>query len=425
MTVSIGTADDGTRTDAAAARRGERGRGGKGEEGRHRGEGSDDSSEGTSRTSDASPVLSTSTLGRTPSPPPLGEHRKDTECAAALEAERRREGEERARRAQEARQPTIAVMPVLDLPWLLRPIPQVPETIAHLPGYSMDALRAVRPLFSVTNSLLTGLFLGSARGVCAAVPLPLQHLRARDGGRAGGAGRASRQARSRPSCAAVAKNEGPLVLLLPAEDDTDKCGAEGVVCLVEDDGLTARERYRRQVEEEEGPGAAEREMELLDEMQMQCRYNGYRDIDDFRDLDDFEEEEGAGAGRKHSVDELEPEGRVDDAHAHVARGGTPPKRARTGERDLSTVQLVKRGPEELDGEEGDTEPESAGSAPKRARVDTARQPAHVQHARHTVGRGVLRRVARTADPPPHAQHHRCRQLSSHTISIRHSYLRLP
>ncbi|KAJ7447483.1 hypothetical protein FB451DRAFT_1290439, partial [Mycena latifolia] len=33
---------------------------------------------------------------------------------------------------------------VLDPPRLLRPIPYVPETIAHLPPYSLEALRAVR-----------------------------------------------------------------------------------------------------------------------------------------------------------------------------------------------------------------------------------------------------------------------------------------
>jgi hypothetical protein len=41
---------------------------------RHRAEGGDDSSAGTPRTSDTSPVLSTSTLRTTPSSPPLGEH---------------------------------------------------------------------------------------------------------------------------------------------------------------------------------------------------------------------------------------------------------------------------------------------------------------------------------------------------------------
>jgi hypothetical protein len=106
---------------------------------RHRTEGSDDSAAGTPRTSDTSPVLSTSTLGTTPSPPPLGEHRKDKLHADAKERER-------------TRQPTIAVDPVLNPPRLLRPIPYVPETIAHLPGYSLEAIRAVSILDLVITS---------------------------------------------------------------------------------------------------------------------------------------------------------------------------------------------------------------------------------------------------------------------------------
>ncbi|KAJ7431381.1 hypothetical protein FB451DRAFT_1320350, partial [Mycena latifolia] len=38
-------------------------------------------------------------------------------------------------------------MPVLDLPRLLRPIPYVPETITHLPPYSLEALPAVSIFF--------------------------------------------------------------------------------------------------------------------------------------------------------------------------------------------------------------------------------------------------------------------------------------
>ncbi|KAJ7687582.1 hypothetical protein B0H17DRAFT_681945 [Mycena rosella] len=78
--------------------------------GAHRTEGSDDSSDGTSsRTNDTSPVLLTSTLGTTPSPPPLGEHGKDD----LAEEERRRRQQ---RREVRERQPTIAVIPVLDPP---------------------------------------------------------------------------------------------------------------------------------------------------------------------------------------------------------------------------------------------------------------------------------------------------------------------
>ncbi|KAJ7614240.1 hypothetical protein DFH06DRAFT_1014211 [Mycena polygramma] len=94
----------------------------------HRSEGSDDSCAGTPRTSDTSPGLSTSTPGTTPSPPPLGERDRK-----AKDAQRR----------EQARQPMIAVAPVLNPPRLLRPIPYVPETLDHLPQYSIEALKAV------------------------------------------------------------------------------------------------------------------------------------------------------------------------------------------------------------------------------------------------------------------------------------------
>ncbi|KAJ7743052.1 hypothetical protein DFH07DRAFT_979786 [Mycena maculata] len=339
------------------------------EERRHRAEGSDDSSAGTPRTSDTSPVLSTSTLGTTPSPPPLGEHPKDKN-AAALHEERQRE---LAKEAQE-RQPTIAVMPVLDPPRLLRPIPHVPETIAHLPQFSMDALRTVW------------------REACA----PLYHCRCSICERAmaaaqvaQGAGYTAKPATAAPAPTTAAPDEGPVVVQLPAEEESGGRGADSVVSLVDDDGLTAQERYWRQVEEEEGPGAREREMELVTELAYRmAREDGLLDdvSDDYSELDDFEEEEGAalakyalgpapaawvaGGGRKRSVDELEPDGNADDEQAHTAgRGGTPPKRARTGERDYNTIRIVKRGSEELDADEGDAETASAGSASKRARVE--------------------------------------------------------
>ncbi|KAJ7077069.1 hypothetical protein C8R44DRAFT_116873 [Mycena epipterygia] len=101
-------------------------------------------------------------------------------------------------------------------------------------------------------------------------------------------------------------------------------------------------------------------MELIDDMQQQQR----RPVDNYSEGDEFEEEEGAGAGakyalgptpaawvagaRKRSVDELEPDADVrGDVHAS-ASGGTPPKRAWTGERELPTVQLLKRRSEELE-----------------------------------------------------------------------------
>ncbi|KAJ6582510.1 hypothetical protein DFH09DRAFT_1275496 [Mycena vulgaris] len=400
------------RADAArereheGAREGGEGRmGGEGES-RHRGEGSDDSSEGTSRTSDTSPVLSTSTLGTTPSPPPLGEERKDKHAHAHAVGE-----------DDDARQPTIAVMPVMDPPRLLRPIPYVPATIAHLPPYSLEALRAVwreacAPLYHCR---------------CTVCERAMAAAQAAQGGDRAAATTTSTQA-SKPVAPVVPakldnvqpqpqpQGDGPWVVHIPAEDDCGGRGAESVVSLVtqgdegyyahtddsgklvvqqeggdteegEDEVLSAQEQYWRQVEEDEGPGAWEREMALMDDMATGRVGGGHRREEE-EEYSEFEEEEGGGGeyalapsawvgGRKRSVDELEGEPGADgdadvDAHA-AARGGTPPKRARTGERglggddyDFATVRLVKRRSEELDADD-------AGSA-KRARREGAASP---------------------------------------------------
>jgi hypothetical protein len=77
-----------------------------------------------------------------------------------------------------------------------------------------------------------------------------------------------------------------------------------------------------------------------------------------------------GTGRKRSVDELEPDADK-DGQALGERGGTPPKRARTGE---PSPRLVKRRSEELDFDERDAETASTGSAPKRARLVNVDSP---------------------------------------------------
>ncbi|KAJ7678643.1 hypothetical protein B0H17DRAFT_1206701 [Mycena rosella] len=323
---------------------------------RHRAEGSDDSSEGTPRTSGTSPVLSTSTLGTTPSPPPLGEHHKGTE---------------------EQRQPTIAVMPVLDPPRLLRPIPYVPETIAHLPPYSIEALRTVW------------------REACA----PLYHCRCSICERAMAVAQAAQggdPAATAPKPAAVVipaakphSADAPFVVHLPAEDDAGGRGADSVVSLRDGDGdgdgdadeeelLSPRSLYFRQLEEQEGEGAAEREMELIDDMEAgRLRALDEEEEELYSESEEFEEEEGAGAayalapgawvaGRKRSVDELEREAGAE------GEGG----RARTGEREYG-VRLLKRSSEELDadGTDADTDTASAGSArSKRARLEGAESP---------------------------------------------------
>ncbi|KAJ3820799.1 hypothetical protein F5880DRAFT_1586150 [Lentinula raphanica] len=87
-------------------------------------------SSGSSKSSDesstvTSPVLSTSTLQTTPSPPPIEEKPTGTDTKNVHRAV------------------TIAVMPVLDPPRLIHPIPHVPVMAAHLPYFSLEALRMV------------------------------------------------------------------------------------------------------------------------------------------------------------------------------------------------------------------------------------------------------------------------------------------
>ncbi|KAJ7752970.1 hypothetical protein B0H16DRAFT_1459686 [Mycena metata] len=374
--------------EEAEARERERHGHGHGER-RHRTEGSDDSSAGTPRTSDTSPVLSTSTLGTTPSPPPLGEPRKDK-----ADEEDRRQRVAAAAMAVE-RQPTIAVMPVLESPRLLRPIPYIPETIAHLPQYSLEALRMVW------------------REACA----PLYHCRcsvcerAMAAAQAAQGGNPAKAAPTTPGPPAKDKDDthththavhkehggkdGPWVMHIPAEDETDGRGADSVVSLVEeDDGLTAQERYWKQMDEQEGPGAYEREMELIADMAA-GKWGAYGEERNATTSDEGEYEdedglEGGGLGpawaaiedvdvempygakdkgRKRSVDELEEGG---DRDGDRARGGTPPKRARTVH---PSIRLVKRRSEELDaGDARDAETASTGSAPKRPRVERAESP---------------------------------------------------
>ncbi|THU94416.1 hypothetical protein K435DRAFT_966852 [Dendrothele bispora CBS 962.96] len=113
----------------------------------------DESSTPTSTTSHpnstmTSPVLSTSTLGTTPSPPPIvtgSESSKKTSLVPSSRPDEvRPEDQVSLEEAQSKPSPiTIPISPVLDPPKMLRPIPYIPVSIAHLPGYSLDAIKSV------------------------------------------------------------------------------------------------------------------------------------------------------------------------------------------------------------------------------------------------------------------------------------------
>lgn len=106
---------------------------------------SDDSStsSGSRSSNGTSPVLSTTTLQTTPSPPPI-----PLEDGGKKDDVREEEEEDilELTITATAKLPTIPVMPVLDPPKLLWPIPYVPVTAAHMPHYSVEAFKMVRSI---------------------------------------------------------------------------------------------------------------------------------------------------------------------------------------------------------------------------------------------------------------------------------------
>lgn len=119
--------------------------------------GEDDDSSTSSR-SDASshttsPVLSTTTLQTTPSPPPSG----DTPTSASSTKDDESETSSPVATTRGVVYP-IPVQPTLKAPKLIHPIPYVPETLAHLPHYSMEAFRLVRYYTFISLLVLTNIF---------------------------------------------------------------------------------------------------------------------------------------------------------------------------------------------------------------------------------------------------------------------------
>jgi hypothetical protein len=118
---------------------------------RENGSGSDASSmsSGSRSSNGTSPVLSTTTLQTTPSPPPiLGEEGEKKMAGEDVE-----ESGDRTAVTKLTKPVTIAIGPILDPPKLLRAIPFVPITMSHMPQFSLEAFRAVRlPLFGVCFS---------------------------------------------------------------------------------------------------------------------------------------------------------------------------------------------------------------------------------------------------------------------------------
>ncbi|KAK2464403.1 hypothetical protein APHAL10511_003551 [Amanita phalloides] len=102
-----------------------------------------------------SPVLSTSTLQTTPSPPPVsssspsldatpreGDDCLDDSSVSGSNVPTKPAAPPLSPRSS-TRLITIAISPILNPPRMLRPIPHVPITLSHLPHYSLEAFRAV------------------------------------------------------------------------------------------------------------------------------------------------------------------------------------------------------------------------------------------------------------------------------------------
>ncbi|KAJ7055847.1 hypothetical protein C8F01DRAFT_447417 [Mycena amicta] len=323
----------------------------------------DTSSDGSGTTpgKTESPALSTSTLGTTPSPPPPGERYSKEPKSVDFGS----------------RPPAIAVDPVQNPPRLLHSIAYVPETIAHLPMYSLEALRQVwreacAPLYHCRCSICVRAAQEQSRAADAllaqAAPVPVPAV----------APTTTATAREQREWADREHAKGgsePWVVQIPEEDgEREQQGVESVVSVVEEPAYDS-EVLDRDAPLWEGAIDYEEEEEEFEE--------DLTSISDHSDLDDayaYESRPGpkqklvllpAGTiqsqSRKRSVDEL-------TAPAPV-RGGSPPKRARTKEPPVIKIagagmrSPVKRRSEELELDDG-SDASSAGSGnTKRARID--------------------------------------------------------
>ncbi|EAU91831.2 hypothetical protein CC1G_04598 [Coprinopsis cinerea okayama7 len=96
--------------------------------------------------SGTSPVLSTTTLETTPSPPmapSMALSSEDASNKAAVSRDESIEDGDASEDGEPVPKILIPVAPVLEAPRLLRPIPYVPTTVARFPQYTMEALKMV------------------------------------------------------------------------------------------------------------------------------------------------------------------------------------------------------------------------------------------------------------------------------------------
>ncbi|KAF4562976.1 hypothetical protein EYR40_007306 [Pleurotus pulmonarius] len=308
---------------------------------RLREEGSDDSSSSTKSDGShtTSPVLSTSTLQTTPSPPPL-DKKDDTNLDTM------------------SRRVTIAVAPVLDPPRLLRSIPYIPITISNLPQYSLEAFKAVW------------------REACA----PLYHCRCRVCERAqvkanGGAAAPIIVPTQQASTPSVAPQQKPLEIRLEAAIELDSRHAS------EDGEVEAEEEEEEEDDDrsdvaEDGSSseAASQFSPSSTSLPLRSRKRSNEVLDNEDDLDaegELDDNDENSTSRTAPVEKARPRVlRISEMRQ------SPPKKPRRGGSYNSTVspgRLRKRGSEELDDAEEDAEVKGNGT--KRTKV-SADPPDH-------------------------------------------------
>lgn len=288
-----------------------------------------------------SPVLSTTTLQTTPSPPPipLGE-----EGGKKAEDEEIEELSRRTAATEPAKPVLIAIAPVLDPPKLLRAIPYVPITVAHMPQFSLEAFRAVW------------------REACA----PLYHCRCKICERAmAKANHANGNQQpvivvpsQAPTQAPPSDKEHPVTIKLDDEVDIDGEGEEEI--------------DSTELEEEEGEG----DMEEVEDIDGYPEFGSHSDEDDSSSwCDDSSPISAVPAprSRKRSCDELDDFAAEDKGHLRSGRGGTPPKRARMETNPLAQIseaqmRLYKKRSSHVLEERGGKEGEVPSKRSKRVKV---------------------------------------------------------
>ncbi|OJA15099.1 hypothetical protein AZE42_05578 [Rhizopogon vesiculosus] len=284
-----------------------------------------------------SPVLSTTTLHTTPSPPPSHSDEKEQEAATS-----------RPKPPQVVI--PIPVSPVLESPKLLHPIPYVPDTLAHMAQYSLEAFKQVW------------------REACA----PLYHCRCSVCERAMikanvAAGISNPQTRSTP------QNETQPRVPQPQPQQPQQPEHQTKIVLEEEVRVSRNHLMEEEEEEElEEEELYEDEEEESDEEQ--------------RELPIAYSQTHTVTSRKRSCGDLEAENAAAGDAVGIPRTTTPPKRPRTDSVDerarreesvapKPTPRQRKRSSEELD--IGNDSPPSRGdSLQKRLRVEESSPSSH-------------------------------------------------